>query len=107
MQSSAEYPKEDEAFLTRMPQILGLRAMKALREICDQLQLDYAGIDFGLDQQGNVLLFEANATMEVNRPERDVRWNYRRGPVQAILDAISRLLTTRIRSEDQMFREAA
>ena len=107
MQSSAEYRAEDEAFLTRMPQILGPRAIKALGAICDQLQLDYAGIDFGLDQQGNLLLFEANATMVVNPPETDVRWNYRRGPVQAILEAIRRLLTTRIHSKERLFRGAA
>lgn len=107
MQSNAEYRSEDEAFLAHMPQILGPRTMKALREICDQLQLDYAGIDFGLDQQGNLLLFEANATMVVNRTEPEVRWNYRRGPVQSILDAIRKLLISRVRSEEQMFRGTA
>ena len=30
------------------------------------LALDYAGIDFSLDRDGNVLLFEANATMTIS-----------------------------------------
>jgi len=32
------------------------------------LGLDYFGVDFGLDQNGNILLFEANATMKIVPP---------------------------------------
>ena len=40
------------------------------------LGLDYAGIDFGLRATGEILLFEANATMVVNPPDPGERWAY-------------------------------
>ncbi len=43
----------------------GPGAMAALADIQEALGLDYAGIDFGLSASGEVLLFEANATMTV------------------------------------------
>jgi hypothetical protein len=61
----------------------------------DALGLDYGGIDFGLDAAGNVLLFEANATMVVNPPEPDPRWDYRRTPVERVLAAVRTMLATR------------
>jgi hypothetical protein len=54
--------------------------------------LDYAGIDFGLSPSGALLLFEANATMVVNPPEPDPRWDYRRPAVERIFAAVRRLL---------------
>ena len=39
--------------------------MTALENIRDALKLDYAGIDFGVNATGDLLLFEANATMVV------------------------------------------
>jgi len=47
--------------------------MEALAHIQATLGLDYAGIDFGLSDSGELLLFEANATMVVNPPEPDER----------------------------------
>jgi glutathione synthase/RimK-type ligase-like ATP-grasp enzyme len=84
---------EDAAFLNNMPEVLGERAMAALQQIAAMLGLDYAGVDFSLDQEGQVILYEANATMVVNPPDRDPKWDYRRAAVQRIQDAIRRLLT--------------
>ena len=70
-----------------MPGVLGPPAMRALHQICETLALDYAGIDFSLNAQGDILLFEANAVMVVNPPEKDARWDYRKPAVQRILDA--------------------
>ncbi len=64
------------------------RITAALERIRDALGLDYGGIDFGLGPAGDVLLFEANATMVVNPPDPDERWAYRRAAVARILDAI-------------------
>jgi len=92
----AEYPEhraEDAAFLQDMPAVLGGRAVRALEAIRDTLALDYVGIDFGLDREGSVLLFEANAAMTIHPPGPDERWAYRREPVARILDAARRLLT--------------
>lgn len=95
----ADYPEhraEDKAFLDDMPSVLGPRAMTALERICGTLELDYAGIDFGLDAEGRILLFEANATMVVYPPEADEKWRYRREPVERILDAARTMLAARI-----------
>ena len=42
--------------------------MAALGGIATMLDLDYAGIDFAIDADGNVLLFEANPTMAIYSP---------------------------------------
>ena len=85
----------EEAFLKDMPGVLGAKAMAALGEIAARLGLDYGGVDFGLGQDGEVLLFEANATMVVNPPDADPRWDYRRGAVSRILDATRAMLLSR------------
>jgi hypothetical protein len=92
MEESAEHRAEEARFLQDMPQVLGSRAMAALAEIQNALGLDYAGIDFGLNADGEILLFEANATMTVLPPGQDRRWNYRRAAVQRIEDAVRRML---------------
>ena len=92
MAENAGHRAEEARFLEDMPGVLGSRAMGALAEIQNVLGLDYAGIDFGLNAAGDVLLFEANATMTVLPPERDRRWDYRREAVQRIEDAVRRML---------------
>jgi glutamate/tyrosine decarboxylase-like PLP-dependent enzyme/glutathione synthase/RimK-type ligase-like ATP-grasp enzyme len=92
MAERAEHRAEDAEFLENMPAVLGSRATTALEQIQSALGLDYAGIDFGLSPAGDVLLFEANATMVVNPPEPDERWAYRRPAVERILGAIRRML---------------
>jgi hypothetical protein len=84
---------EDAEFLENMPAVLGPRAMEALAHIQTTLGLDYAGIDFGLSDSGDLLLFEANATMVVNPPEPDEQWAYRRPAVERIFAAVRRMLT--------------
>ncbi len=83
---------EDAAFLANMTGVLGEHAVRALGRICETLGLQYAGIDFGLSPDGKIVLFEANATMVVNPPEKDAKWDYRRPAVQKILNAIATLL---------------
>jgi len=92
MAASAEHRTEEAKFLEDMPGALGSRAMGALAEIQKMLGLDYAGVDFGLSAQGEVLLFEANATMTVLRPDRDRRWDYRRPAIQRVEDAVRGML---------------
>jgi len=75
---------EDAAYLADLPAVLGPRAVQALDAIRRTLDLDYAGIDFALDAAGNVVVFEANATMIVPIPNPDPRWNYRRPAVERI-----------------------
>jgi len=92
MADRAEHRAEDAEFLENMPAVLGPRVMNALEQIQKTLGLDYAGVDFGLSPSGELLLFEANATMVVNPPEPDPRWDYRRPAVERIFAAVRRLL---------------
>jgi hypothetical protein len=95
MADRADYRAEDAAFLGDMTRVIGGKAVAALRSIAQRLGLDYGGIDFGLSAAGDVLLFEANATMVVNPPDPDARWAYRRQAVDRILDAAQAMLLRR------------
>jgi aromatic-L-amino-acid decarboxylase len=95
MADHPEHRAEDAEFLENMAGVLGPRGMAALAEIQARLGLDYAGIDFGLSASGEILLFEANATMVVNPPEPDEKWAYRRPSVERIYAAVRRMLMSR------------
>jgi glutathione synthase/RimK-type ligase-like ATP-grasp enzyme len=92
MADRPEHRAEDEAFLTDMPRVLGPRAMQALERIREILGLDYGGIDFALDGQGAVVVFEANSTMVILQPDQGERWMYRVAPVRRVRDAVHRML---------------
>jgi hypothetical protein len=96
MTEQADHRAEDARFLEDMPAVLGPRAMHALSRIQATLGLDYAGIDFGLTENGDLLLFEANAAMVVNPPEPDPRSAYRRPGVERIFAAVRRMLTAHL-----------
>jgi glutamate/tyrosine decarboxylase-like PLP-dependent enzyme/Flp pilus assembly protein TadD len=98
MQDCAEHRAEEANFLNDMPSFLGRKAVAVLEQLQAVVGLDYGGIDFGLNQQGEVLLFEANATMVVEQPEADRRWDYRRPAVERIHQAVQDLLMTRLDS---------
>jgi tetratricopeptide (TPR) repeat protein len=83
---------EEQRFLDNMPEILGGRAMAALRALQRALALDYAGVDFALAADGSVLLFEANATMTLNAPPPEPLWDYRRPAATAAQRAVGKML---------------
>jgi Flp pilus assembly protein TadD/glutathione synthase/RimK-type ligase-like ATP-grasp enzyme len=96
MADHPEYRAEDAEFIENMAGVIGLRAMAALEQIQKTLGLDYGGIDFGLNDKGDVLLFEANATMTVIPPDADKRWDYRRPAVERIYRAVFKMLMNRV-----------
>jgi hypothetical protein len=101
MADNAEHRAEDAAFLADMRGVLGPRAMAALEGIQQTLGLDYGGIDFGLNREGEALVFEANATMAVLPPEEDARWDYRRPAVENILRAIRKMMVDRAKLNER------
>jgi hypothetical protein len=89
MADKSDHRTEEMAFLENMDAVLGGRAMAALRAICDTLSLDYGGVDFGVNADGDLLLFEANATMVIaSPPGDDPRWAYRRGAIATAIEAV-------------------
>ena len=89
---SESYRVEEQRFLEDMPAVLGERAMTALAQIAQSLGLDYGGVDFALDKDGTLLLFEANATMLINPPGPEPVWDYRRAATARALAAAQQLL---------------
>jgi hypothetical protein len=95
MAERPDHRAEEAAFLDDMTAALGKRAVAALDRISAALGLDYGGVDFGIGASGEVLLFEANATMVVIPPSDDERWAHRRAAVTRILDAVVAMLHKR------------
>jgi hypothetical protein len=95
MAQSPVFREEERRFLEDMPAALGAAAMAALRQISVALDLEYAGMDFGLAADGSILLFEANATMVVFPPSGDSMWDYRRAAIDAVLEAAGAMLAKR------------
>ena len=58
--------QEEAAFLDDAAAVFGPAQMQALRDIRERVGLDYFGIDCGLDREGNVVVFEVNASMLVH-----------------------------------------
>jgi hypothetical protein len=84
----------DAAFLHNIGSI-GDKAVMALQRLRDVLALDYGGVDFALNAAGEILFFEANATMIVQPPLLDPKWSYRRPAVEAVLGAAAGMLRQR------------
>ena len=72
--------------------------MVASPTIQKALDLDYAGADFSVDCNGEVLLFEANATMVIPTPDHGEKWFYRRGPVEKIQTAVHDMILSRAKA---------
>jgi hypothetical protein len=95
MADSPENRRVDEAFLNDMPRFIGPRGMAALERINAALDLDYGGIDFAVNAEGDILLFEANATMVMVPLSNDKKWDYRRPAFDAVFAAIRTMLMER------------
>ncbi len=91
--------REEEArFLDDMPRVLGERCMEALENVQTVLGLDYAGVDFAVSRTGDLLLFEANAVMNIIPPDDAAQWDYRRNAVARALAAARDMFAQRAAS---------
>ena len=97
MATQQHFRDEERRFLEDMAGTLGPRTLAALTRIAAVLGLDYAGIDFGVDAAGSVLLFESNATMAILTPAPDPMWDYRRAPIARALAAATQMVRRRAR----------
>jgi hypothetical protein len=96
---------EEARFLKDMPSVLGDKAMAALERMGGALGLDYAGVDFAINADGELLLFEANATMVIAPLSEDERWAYRRDAISKILDAVAAMIMARSATAKQRDHE--
>ncbi|MDE2163288.1 MAG: hypothetical protein KGL56_11020 [Alphaproteobacteria bacterium] len=97
MNRDAVRREEEERFLSDPEGAIGARATAALVAIGAELDLDYAGIDFGILPDGRLLFFEANATMLVH-PEDDPLFLYKNKAVDSILEAMSALIERKLQA---------
>jgi hypothetical protein len=95
MADSAKNRVADKEFLDDMERAIGKPAVAALDRICATLDLDYGGIDCAVNARGELLLFEANATMVMAPLGTDEKWDYRRPAFDAVFSAIRRMLVER------------
>jgi hypothetical protein len=95
MAQSAENRAQDAAFLGDMAAFIGQRAVAALVRISAALDLDYGGIDFAVSAQGDILFFEANATMVMVPLASDEKWDYRRPAFDKVFAAVRAMLLAR------------
>lgn len=100
MQDKAEHRAEEQRFLSDPQGVLGTAVWTALQAIQAELGLDYAGIDFGLQrhgEQGELLFFEANATMVMALPPADPMWDYRRAATERAMAAATALFLKKLK----------
>jgi tetratricopeptide (TPR) repeat protein len=86
--------REEAAFLADPATVFNAAHFQALRTIRERIGLDYFGIDCGLDSDGNLLVFEVNATMLVHDDIKD--FPYKDPFVRAIKAAFGAMLLNRV-----------
>jgi len=100
MAHSADNRRQDAAFLDDMTSVVGPRGMAALQRIGATLNLDYCGVDFAVSREGDILFFEANATMVMVPLGPDAKWDYRRPAFDAVFAAVRAMLLHRSVGDD-------
>ena len=107
MADCKQHRLEESRFLSDMSAFLGPLAAAALRSVVQRLDLDYGGIDFALGPDGQVLLFEANATMAIVPPPSETLWDYRRSAMDRALLAAKGMLMVRGRATQRALHQPA
>ncbi len=95
MADHPEHRAEEQTFLDDVEALLGREGMAALEAVNAALALDYGGVDFGRARDGRLIVFEANATMTINAPPDDARWDYRRPAHARAIAAVRTMLHER------------
>jgi hypothetical protein len=89
----ADHPwmqREEAAFLADPANVFNAAHDRAMREIQARIGLDYFGIDCGLDSGGNLVVFEANASMLVH--QHNAAFPYKTAFVECIKRAFDAML---------------
>ncbi len=86
--------QEEERFLANMGSVFNAANQDALRAIARATRLDYGGIDCGIDCDGRIVVFEANAAMLVH-DEKNETFAYKNQYITKIKNAFDTLLSRR------------
>ena len=85
---------QEQSFLNHPASFVAPRAMNALRQVQDLIDLDFFGINFALDAQSVLLIFEINPAMRQNFEDLD-DFPYLRLSMRRIADAFSEMVRSR------------
>lgn len=91
MANQAWMREEEEAFLKNPHGVFNADHFEAFRKMAAAMELDYCGIDCSLDHNGNIVVFEANATMLVH-DEKTGPFVYKNPYIAKIKDAFDAML---------------
>ena len=94
MSSTPSIQADEQHFLQDPATYLGSKALDALYAISDTIDLDFFGIDFTLDSEGNVIVFEANAAMRHNFDHAE-NFPYTRPHLERISEAFAAMIERR------------
>jgi tetratricopeptide (TPR) repeat protein len=87
--------REEEAFLADYEAVFPGAAAETVREVARRLDLDCAGLDCTLMPDGRVLLFEANATMNLQLADSRTAFPYKHRYVPRIREAVAEMVWRR------------
>ena len=82
--------QEEQAFLDAPATVFNSAQYQLMREIQQRIELDYFGMDCGLDRSGNLVVFEVNASMLVH--EHNEEFPYKNPFVARIKTAFDEML---------------
>ena len=87
--------KEELAFIHDCRKYLGDSALDCLQTINDRLRLDFLGIDFGVGEDGRLVIFEANPAMNVLEYRRMKEFPYFEEGAKAVERSFRKMLLER------------
>ena len=94
MSSDPSLQEQEKRFLADPESCIGPNALHALRQIQKSIGLDYFGVDFALDVSGDLIVFEANATMRQHVADVGA-FPYLRESVDRIANAFMEMVRSR------------
>ena len=94
MANQAWMRDEEERYLADLGSVFNPENQNALRAIAKATGLDYGGVDCGLDRDGRIVVFEANASMLVH-DEKDPTFAYKNQYIARIKDAFDAMVSRR------------
>jgi tetratricopeptide (TPR) repeat protein len=87
--------EEEKLFLQNQEAVLGAAGMRAIRAIGERMDLDYAGIDFSIMPDGQILVFEANPMILVHPENLYGPLAHKNAAIYRISEKFEEMLKTR------------